>query len=344
MVEQDICKTQDQNAGGMSPMVTVIIPSYNRGHLLERTVPTYLQERVGQLIIVDDCSTDNTTEVVERLRKQFPQIEYVRNERNIKQAASKNRGIERARGEFIYFGDDDSLLLPGSIGFLFETIEQEDAGAVMARPLVAGPNYEEEHAEEYIRWRTGRGHTGRVDDIYNVSTLSFNWGRWMDHPIDVPCMPACMLVRTELARATMFDPAYVGCAYREETDFSFRLSLDHEAKLMYDARAVQLNLPDYMVRLTGARAGGYEVWRQSAIACNRYFLQKLWPRIAEKYNLSLTVEEMQREFERQLADKAEKSSVFKRMLKNLYFDVFVYKRPHIAFLLRLWPVYGGGKP
>lgn len=59
-------------------------------------------------------------------------------------------------------------------------------------------------------------------------------------------------------------PSY-GCAYREETDFSFRLSLDFGAKLMYVARAVQLNLPNYMVKQTGTRAGGYEVWQKSAL-------------------------------------------------------------------------------
>lgn len=72
------------------------MPSYGRAHLLKKTIPTYLQKGVVELILVDDCSPDNTREVVEDLQKTYPQIKYLRNERNMKQTASKNRGIDLA--------------------------------------------------------------------------------------------------------------------------------------------------------------------------------------------------------------------------------------------------------
>lgn len=95
--------------------ISVVIPSYNRGHFFAQTLPTYLQENVRELILVDDCSTDNTPQVVKELQRQYPQIKYLRNERNLKQTVSKNRGMELAKGDYIYFGDDDSFLLPGTI-------------------------------------------------------------------------------------------------------------------------------------------------------------------------------------------------------------------------------------
>lgn len=115
-------------------------------------------------------------------------------------------------------------------------------------------------------------------------------------------------------------PSY-GCAYREETDFSFRLSLDFGAKLMYDARAVQLNLPNYIVKQTIARAGGYEVWRKSALECNQYFLDKNWDKISRCYHIHRDIATLLKEFEESLADR--KISSMKVMLKNLYF-YFLY--------------------
>lgn len=73
----------------MEPRITVIIPSYNRAHLLEKTVPTYMQEGVKEIILVDDCSKDNTPEVVRKLQQQMPQLKYIRQSRNMRQPVAK---------------------------------------------------------------------------------------------------------------------------------------------------------------------------------------------------------------------------------------------------------------
>ena len=55
--------------------ISVVVPSYNRAHLLKRTLPTYInQEDVIELILVDDCSTDDTEKVVKELQNEYPQI------------------------------------------------------------------------------------------------------------------------------------------------------------------------------------------------------------------------------------------------------------------------------
>lgn len=51
--------------------VTVVIPSYNRAKILPKTIPTYLQPDVNELIIIDDCSSDNTEQVVKKLQKNI---------------------------------------------------------------------------------------------------------------------------------------------------------------------------------------------------------------------------------------------------------------------------------
>lgn len=302
-----------------------MIPSYNRGHLLAQTLPTYLQENVVELILVDDCSTDNTLQVIRELQLEFPQIKYLRNERNLKQTASKNRGMEIAKGDYIYFGDDDSFLLPGTIHALKQTLEYYECGAVMARPLCAGANYKPQYHNAYIKWITNRNLAKSVHEIYNVASLYFDWGKWLPYPIEVPCLPACMLLDTSLARKSKFDTNYKGCAYREETDFSFRLNLDLNAKLMYDSRGVQINLPVYMVRNTGARSGGYEVWRKTAIECNDYFLDKLWDKIKIKYKVTKSKDEMKKLFVEGLPEKESRTPLLKQLAKDAYFYLFVNK-------------------
>ena len=105
----------------MEPRITVIIPSYNRAHLLEKTVPTYMQEGVKEIILVDDCSKDNTPEAVRKLQQQMPQLKYIRQSRNMRQPVAKNRGLEEVQTEWVYFGDDDSVMYPGSIKRLYDT-------------------------------------------------------------------------------------------------------------------------------------------------------------------------------------------------------------------------------
>ena len=56
----------------MEKKVSVVIPSYNRGYILEKTIPSYLQDEVAELILVDDASTDDTPTVVKRLQEKFP--------------------------------------------------------------------------------------------------------------------------------------------------------------------------------------------------------------------------------------------------------------------------------
>ncbi|MCB0164572.1 MAG: glycosyltransferase family 2 protein [Anaerolineae bacterium] len=101
-----------------TPVFSIIIPTYNRAHLLSRAVQSVLNQTFSdfELIIVDDASPDNTAEVVEAFYDN--RIIYIRPEKNGGASASRNLGVRRARGEFISFLDDDDEYLPQ---FLAET-------------------------------------------------------------------------------------------------------------------------------------------------------------------------------------------------------------------------------
>ena len=100
------------------PKVSVVIPTYNRANFLPRTIKSVLNQTFQdfELIIVDDCSTDNTQEVVKEFQKKDDRIRYIRLDKNSGAPAHpKNIGIQNAKGEFIAFLDSDDEWLPDKI-------------------------------------------------------------------------------------------------------------------------------------------------------------------------------------------------------------------------------------
>lgn len=96
-------------------MVSVIIPTHNRANLLPRAVRSVFDQTYEnyEIIIVDDCSTDRTTETV--MSWEDDRIKYIRHTENRRQSASLNTGIDAAMGEYIAFLDDDDEWMPDKL-------------------------------------------------------------------------------------------------------------------------------------------------------------------------------------------------------------------------------------
>ncbi len=95
-----------------APNVSVIIPTFNRAHLLERAIMSALRQTYDNLeiIIIDDGSTDNTYEIVEKFFSLSTNIRYVK-QSNRGLPASLNVGIKLSAGKYITFlGSDDEYL------------------------------------------------------------------------------------------------------------------------------------------------------------------------------------------------------------------------------------------
>lgn len=91
------------------PLVSVIIPTYNRGRLILDSINSVLNQTYKniELIVVDDCSTDNTEEILKSINDS--RIKYVKLEKNSGACIARNKGIELSTGEFIAFNDSDDL-------------------------------------------------------------------------------------------------------------------------------------------------------------------------------------------------------------------------------------------
>ena len=116
-------------------MISVIIPSYNRARTIEKSARSVLNQTYTdlELIIVDDCSSDNTAEVVAALAAEDPRVRYIRHEQNQGACAARNTGIDAARGEYIAFQDSDDAWFPDKLQIQLDRLTQTDADVVFCK-------------------------------------------------------------------------------------------------------------------------------------------------------------------------------------------------------------------
>ncbi|MCQ2522896.1 MAG: glycosyltransferase [Lachnospiraceae bacterium] len=90
-------------------MISVIIPVYNGELTLKRAIDSILRQTYEdfELIIVNDCSTDNTESVCQEAAENDSRIIVINNTSNVGQGESRNIGLRKAKGEYIYFCDSD---------------------------------------------------------------------------------------------------------------------------------------------------------------------------------------------------------------------------------------------
>jgi hypothetical protein len=133
-----------------SAEVTVVVPTYNRAHLLHRTVATVLKQsyRNCHVLLIDDGSTDGTDELVAREFAREPRIKYVRKE-NGGVSSARNLGLRLATGDYIAFLDSDDVWKPwklemqlacltalegAGVGMIWSDLDMVDgAGATLKR-------------------------------------------------------------------------------------------------------------------------------------------------------------------------------------------------------------------
>jgi len=116
------------------PLVSVIIPTHNRASRLSKAVNSVLSQTFSNLevIIVDDCSTDNTANKAQELIQQDQRVKYFKQEQNQGAPAARNRGIKAAQGKYIGLLDDDDQYLPEKIEQQVKVFENasDDVGLV----------------------------------------------------------------------------------------------------------------------------------------------------------------------------------------------------------------------
>jgi glycosyltransferase involved in cell wall biosynthesis len=170
------------------PTVSVIIPTYNRAHLIGRSIQSVLDQtyRDFEIIVVDDGSTDNTEEIVKRFNDD--RIRYIKHDTNRGAGAARNTGIKAARGKYIAFHDSDDECLPEKLEKhikVFETVPPE-VGVVYSdmlqisedgktkylhSPTITGKNIIDPKTSNYQAWGLATGIVISRKDCFDVTGL-----------------------------------------------------------------------------------------------------------------------------------------------------------------------------
>lgn len=111
------------------PLITIYMATFNRVELLKRAVNSVIAQTYSnfELIVVDDCSSDETIEYLMGISKADPRIRFYQNEKNSGACASRNKAIAEANGVFITGLDDDDEFLPLHIEGLLTAFDEKYA-------------------------------------------------------------------------------------------------------------------------------------------------------------------------------------------------------------------------
>jgi len=104
----------------MNKLVTIVLPTYNGSRFLRDSIESVLNQtyQEWELIIVNDCSTDNTLEIAKEYEAKDARIKVVTNQTNKKLPASLNVGFSLAKGDYYTWTSDDNMYKPNAIDFM----------------------------------------------------------------------------------------------------------------------------------------------------------------------------------------------------------------------------------
>jgi len=119
----------------MITKISVIIPTYNCAEFLENAIRSALNQtyKNTEIIVINDCSTDNTDEIVEKFNRK---LVYIKQKVNKGAAAARNEGIEAAKGEFIALLDADDEWLSHRLEIMMMSLAERKADFVTSNAYI----------------------------------------------------------------------------------------------------------------------------------------------------------------------------------------------------------------
>lgn len=190
-------------------LVSAIIPTYNRAHLICSAIESVLVQSYHslELIIIDDGSTDTTEEVVHRYAGNASiALKYLKKS-NGGCSSARNKGVELASGELVAFLDSDDQWMPNALYLMVETLEKNPSADFVYSPVyeVYGDSY------EVLSYPASAG---------NPELFS------REHFLTTRARPCSIMYRKEIFSGLKLDESL---KYNEDSDFLQRVSIKYKA-------------------------------------------------------------------------------------------------------------------
>lgn len=126
----------------MTPLVSVIIPTYNSRPLLAEALDALrdqtLAARSLEVIVIDDGSTDDTWSYLQERAADWPQLEPIHQANSGRPSVGRNVGLRRARGQYVFFHDADDLMTPDALRRLTAAADRYRSDVVVGRTRIIG--------------------------------------------------------------------------------------------------------------------------------------------------------------------------------------------------------------
>lgn len=190
----------------MIPIISVIVTSYNRELYVAETIQSILASTYKnyELIIVDDCSTDKTQDIIEDYVSKFPQIRYFKNKFNLGEYKNRNLAASYARGKYIKFLDSDDVMSKDCLEIMVLQMEKYSNAAI---GLIS-----------YFDEKLHERHTiMSPSELYREFYFKGNL---------INCGPSSTIIRNDVF---VIMNGYQTDPYLSDTDFIFRIASKYDA-------------------------------------------------------------------------------------------------------------------
>ena len=128
----------------IQPLVSIIVPTYNRAHLIGETLDSVLAQtyKNWECIVVDDSSTDNTEEVIELYIKKDLRFQFIKRPTTKPKGANacRNYGFGKSKGKYINWFDSDDLMHPEKLAIQVKALKQSNYNFSVCQSLVFEDN------------------------------------------------------------------------------------------------------------------------------------------------------------------------------------------------------------
>lgn len=174
-----------------NPLVSVVIPTYNFGHLLPFALDSLLAQTYThwECLIIDDGSKDNTEEVVAAYLQQDSRFNYIK-QQNSGPGQARNRGIDNAKGEYLQFLDADDLLSPEKLAYQIMALEQYSNADVIYGPT--------------LHFKTTKANHGDAGELYNDRfkrpEISGSGKEIVKTFLQLTFFPSCSIIKRSLVK------------------------------------------------------------------------------------------------------------------------------------------------